>query len=688
MRQAKLNRLISPKTIAVFGSHGADCAIRETRKMGFNGEIWAVHPYRETLEGLNCYKSIQDLPGVPDAAFVAVNADSAIEIISHLSAIGAGGAVMYASGFGEVGEKGSDRTQRLLEAAGDMPIIGPNCYGFINNLDQVALWPDLHGCRAVDKGVAIITQSGNIGLNMTMQSIGLDIAYMLTLGNQVTIDIADVMSAMLDDDRVTAIGLHIEGIHDIKAFDAAARRAIDKEIPIVAIKSGRTETSAKIALSHTSSLTGADTLFDVYFERLGIARVDTLPEFLETLKLLSIIGPLEHNGVASMSCSGGEAGMMADLIEGLDICFPSLEDSHKTSVQSTLNDYVEVSNPLDYHTFVWGDRAQTAACFSAMMCGDFAATMLLLDWPKTEEVNQLAWDTTMLALADAMETTNNKGIVLASISDCMPERIIDQCLSLNIAPMIGMDTCLKALNHAYRCAKVFTSEAPAPIQVLNRRNNQETNEIVLNECVAKQKLAKQGLLVPSGQSVSTVVGAIKAAERLGYPVTAKVLSEAISHKSEHNGVRLNIVDSKSLEVAANELFEIAPTILIESMIEGAVAELIVGVNTDPLFGNYLVLGCGGVLVELLDDATPILMPVDRKDVARELAKLKIYPLLEGYRGSVAGDIEAIIDSVMAVLDFIEAHEVLELDINPLLVLEKGKGAVAVDALVKLRQSVF
>ena len=264
---------------------------------------------------------------------------------------------------------------------------------------------------------------------------------------------------------------------------------------------------------------------------------------------------------------------------------------------------------------------RSAACFSAMMCGDFAATMLLLDWPKTEEVNQLAWDTTMLALADAMETTNNKGIVLASISDCMPERIIDQCLSLNIAPMIGMDTCLKALNHAYRCAKVFTSEAPAPIQVLNRRNNQETNEIVLNECVAKQKLAKQGLLVPSGQSVSTVVGAIKAAERLGYPVTAKVLSEAISHKSEHNGVRLNIVDSKSLEVAANELFEIAPTILIESMIEGAVAELIVGVNTDPLFGNYLVLGCGGVLVELLDDATPILMPVDRKDVARELAKI-------------------------------------------------------------------
>lgn len=685
MRQAKLNRLISPKTIAVFGSHGADCAIRETRKMGFNGEIWAVHPYRETLEGLNCYKSIQDLPGVPDAAFVAVNADAAIEIVSHLNAIGAGGAVMYASGFGEVGEVGANRTQRLIKAAGDMPIVGPNCYGFINNLDNVALWPDLHGCRAVDKGVAIITQSGNIGLNMTMQSIGLDIAYMLTLGNQVDTDIADVMGAMLDDPRVTAIGLHIEGIKDIKAFDAASRRALKQKIPIVAIKSGRTEASAKIALSHTSSLTGADQLFDVYFERLGIARVDTVPEFLETLKLLSIIGPLEHNGVASMSCSGGEAGMMADLIEGLDVYFPSLEGSHKAAIQSTLNEYVEVSNPLDYHTFVWGDRAQTLACFSAMMRGDFAVTMLLLDWPKTDEANQWEWDTTLLALADAMKVTANKGIVLSSIPDCMPQRIIDKCLKHNIAPMVGLDTCLKALHHAFRCAKAFAKEPLAPIQVLNNDSNQLLNEVVLNEFNGKKKLAESGLTIPYGCSVSSVSGAIEAAENLGYPVTAKVLSESISHKSEHNGVRLNIADKNSLIQAADELLEIEPTLLIETMVEDVVAELIIGVNTDPLFGNYLVLGCGGVLVELLDDSVPLLMPVSREDVAQALSQLKIYPLLEGYRGSAVGDIEAVIDSVIAIVSFIEKHKVIELDINPLLVLNKGKGAVAVDALVKLRQ---
>jgi len=685
MSQANLKRLISPKTIAVFGSRGADCAIRETRKMGFKGEIWAVHPHREVLEGLDCYKSVQDLPGVPDAAFVAVNADAAIEIVSYLSAIGAGGAVMYASGFGEVGEAGVDRTQRLIEAAGDMPIVGPNCYGFINNLDNVALWPDLHGCRTVDKGVAIITQSGNIGLNMTMQSIGLDIAYMFTLGNQVDTDIADVMGAMLDDPRVTSIGLHIEGIKDIKAFDAVSRRALKQKIPIVAIKSGRTEASAKIALSHTSSLTGADQLFDVYFERLGIARVDTVPEFLETLKLLSIIGPLDHNGVASMSCSGGEAGMMADLIEGLDICFPNLERIHKELVQSTLNDYVEVSNPLDYHTFVWGDRVQTTACFSAMMRGDFATTILLLDWPKTDEANQREWDTTMLALSDAMKVTKNKGIVLSSIPDCMPQRIIDKCLQLNIAPMIGLDTCLKALHHAYRCAKAFSRQTLKPIQILNNDSNPLLNEVVLNELHGKQKLAEVGLKTPAGHSVVSAAGALNAAENLGYPVTAKVLSESISHKSECNGVRLNLANKKALAQAAGELLEIEPTLLIETMVEGVVAELIVGVNTDSLFGNYLVLGCGGVLVELLDDSVPLLMPISREDVAQTLSQLRIYPLLEGYRGDAAGDIEAVIDSVMAIVGFIEMHEVLELDINPLLVLNKGKGAIAVDALVKLRR---
>ena len=408
MSRSDLHRLISPKSIAVVGNRGADFAIKESKKLGFNHQIWSVHPTLDSLEGIQCYRDIKDLPEAPDATFIAINAESAIEIVSDLKSMGGGGAVLYASGFAEVGDEGVKRNQRLVEAADGMPLIGPNCYGFINSLDRFALWPDVHGCEPVKEGVAIITQSGNIGLNMTMQSSGLPIAYMFTLGNQSNTNIADIIHAMLDDSRVNAIGLHIEGINDIASFDNAARRALKMKVPIIAIKSGKTLASAKIALSHTSSLTGSDELFSFFFERLGIARVNSVPEFLETLKLLSVLGVIDHHGVASMSCSGGEAGMMADLIDGMEITFPSLTDSHKNKVKQTLNEYVEVDNPLDYHTFVWGDRKKTSECFKQMINGSFAATMLLLDWPKTPESEQKDWDTTLLALSDAITGTSDQ----------------------------------------------------------------------------------------------------------------------------------------------------------------------------------------------------------------------------------------------------------------------------------------
>jgi len=683
MSQSNFSRLISPRSIAVVGHRGADYAIRGSLKLSYNGKIWAVHPTRETIEGLECYKSVRDLPEPPDATFIAVNAEEAIEIVADLNEIGGGGAVLYASGFGEVGEEGFKRNQRLVEAAGKMPIIGPNCYGFINSLDSVALWPDLHGCEAFDKGVAIITQSGNIGLNMTMQSIGLPIAYMFTLGNQANTSISDIINAVLDDDRVSAIGLHMEGVSDIEAFDNAGRRALEKKIPIVAIKTGRTNTSSQIALSHTSSLTGSDQLFDVLFDRLGIARVDNVPEFLETLKLLSIFGAIDHNGVASMSCSGGEAGMMADLIDGLDICFSGLEKEHKERIQNTLNEFVDVDNPLDYHTFVWGDRLRTASCFKEMMSGDFAATMLLLDWPKTEQIKQQDWDNTFYALCDAARETGKKAIVLASIADCMPKRIIEDCQKRGIVPMIGLDTCLKSLHHSYNCNQAFNRTSSTPIEVSIPTSSKTKTKKTLTEFDGKQLLSTYGVSIPEGELVTSVEGALRTAEKLNYPVTVKVSSKSLIHKSDLGAIRVNIKDAEMLKLAVSELLQIGPKLLIEEMVEGAIAELIIGADYDPLFGKYLIIGSGGVLVELLSDSIPLLLPIERNNVLEALYELKIYPILEGYRGHSAGDIDAVIDAVMSTVDFVNSNEVIELDINPLLVLPQGKGAIAVDALVKL-----
>ena len=682
MSRTNLSRLISPKSIAVVGNRGANFAIRESKKLGYNHKIWAIHPTLDFLEGIKCYKDIKDLPEAPDATFIAVNAESAIAIVADLKSIGGGGAVLYASGFGELGEKGIKRNQRLVEAADGMPLIGPNCYGFINSLDGVALWPDVHGCEPVLSGVAIITQSGNIGLNITMQSIGLPIAYMFTLGNQTNTNIADIINAMLDDNRVNAIGLHIEGISDIKSFDVAARRALDKKIPIVAIKSGRTDVSAKIALSHTSSMTGLDQLFNVFFERLGIARVDTVPEFLETLKLLSILGTIDHNGVASMSCSGGEAGMMADLIDGLDITFPSLDDLHKDRVKLALNDYVEVDNPLDYHTFIWGDRKRTSECFKQMISGNFAATMLLLDWPRTQESEQKDWDLTLLALSDAISGTREKTIVLASIADCMPKRIIKECQKYGIAPMIGLDICLKALNHSYRIGLAFQKSSMQSIEIL-RSLSHPSKISTLTEFEGKKLLKKYGIPVPDGKIISSTSEALMAAEKIHYPITLKVSDVELAHKTELGAVMLNINNPLALEKACQDLFKIGSSLLIEKMVQDSVAELIVGVGLDPIFGKYIIIGSGGILVELFKESIPLLFPVNREDVSLALSKLKAFPLINGYRGNPQGDVEMIIDCVMATVKLVSENDIDELDINPLLVLKRGSGVIAVDTLIKL-----
>ena len=682
MSKSNLHRLISPKSIAVVGNRGANFAIRESLKLGYSHQIWAVHPYLESLEGIKCFKDIKDLPEVPDATFIAVNAESAIEVVSDLKSMGGGGAVLYASGFGEVGAEGLMRNQQLVKAASGMPLIGPNCYGFINSLDGIALWPDVHGCEPVSEGVAIITQSGNIGLNMTMQSSGLPIAYMFTLGNQTNTNIADIIHAMLDDSRVNAIGLHIEGISDIKSFDIAAKRALMMKIPIITIKSGKTKASAKIALSHTSSLTGSDELYNALFERLGIARVETVPEFLETLKLINVLGVIEHDGVASMSCSGGEAGMMADLIDGLEINFPSLSSSHKAKVKQTLNDYVEVDNPLDYHTFIWGDRKRTSECFSAMMSGQFAATMLLLDWPKSKESEQKDWDATLFALSDALSGTSEKAIVLASMADCMPKRIIEECLSLGIAPMVGLDVCLKALNHSYKIGRAFSSNSSPDLEVL-RNSSEHKSKQQLTEYQGKQLLKKYGVTIPMGCLVENVTEAIKAAEEISFPVTLKVSGAKLAHKTELNGVRLNIQNEKTLKEACDDLFKISPELLIEKMIESPICELIIGMDYDPTFGKHIIVGGGGVYVELLQDSSVLILPVSREDIRQALSNLKVFKLLEGYRGGMKGDIEAVIDSVMSVIELIRTNAVEELDINPLLVLKGSDGVVAADTLIKL-----
>jgi acetyl-CoA synthetase len=308
-----------------------------------------------------------------------------------------------------------------------------------------------------------------------------------------------------------------------------------------------------------------------------------------------------------------------------------------------------------------------------------------LDWPKTEQSEQKDWDSTLLALSDALSGTGEKAIVLASMADCMPKRIIEKCLSFGIAPMVGLDVCLKALNHSYKIGRAFSRNTSPELKILSI-NSESKTKTQLTEYEGKLLLNKYGVAIPKGFLVNNFNEATKASEDIGFPVTLKVSGAELAHKTELNGVRLNIKNTKMLKEACADLFIISSELLIEKMIEKSVCELIIGMDYDPTFGKHIVIGSGGVFVELLEDSSVLILPTTRADIHQALSKLKVYKLLEGFRGKPKGDIEAVIDSVVSVIELISQNEVEELDINPLLVLKETNGVAAADTLIRLNSN--
>lgn len=682
----RLKRFLKPRHIAILGGNWSDVVVQQCRAFGFIGPIWPVNPKRDELGGEKCFRSIEELPEAPDAVFIGVNRFATIEAVKTLSEMGAGGAVSFASGFAEVGEEGAALEQQLIEAAGDMPIAGPNCYGTLNYLDGVTLWPDQHGGKKLDEGVAILSQSGNIAINMTMQQRSVPIAYMITLGNQAVMGVTEFMEAMLDDPRIKAIGILIEGLKDVPAFSRAAIRALEKGIPIVAIKSGRSEAGAAITVSHTSTLAGADRMYDALFDRLGIYRCYSLSQFLEVIKFLSYAGTLAGNRIASLSCSGGEAAMVADCSTELDLDFADFTDAQRADIRATLNDLVSISNPFDYHTFIWGNEEALEATYTSVLQCDFDVTQLMMDYPKPGLCDVREWDKAARAFAKGIENTGTRGVLLGSLPESLPEKTREWVLERGIIPMQGLDDTLRA----YECAawvgkhhaKAREGYLPAPIETVDMID--DTNTTTLNEWDSKQTLAPYGLSIPEAHTVSADEAPRVAAE-LGFPVVIKAVSTDLTHKSDAGGVALHLDNEQAVSDAIHGMKHLSDRFLVERMVDGAIAELIVGIERDPQFGPVLVIGAGGVLVELLRDSQTLLLPVSPDEVRNAVGSLKVATLLRGYRGNPPADMDAIVDNIMAVAKYAEDNRntLRELDVNPLLALEKG--AVAVDAVIRITQ---
>jgi len=691
-----LKRLLAPRHLAFVGGRSMARALKRCAEGGFAGQMWLVNPQHESLDGVPCVPSVAALPCAPDAVFIATNRDLTLQCVKDLAALGAGGAICYASGFAESGEEGRALQQRLLDAAGSMALLGPNCYGLLDYLHGAALWPVAHGGKQVEKGVAILTQSGNFAYNLSMSDRSLPVAYMASVGNQAQLGVAELMDVLLDDPRVTAIGLHLEGLKNVPGFARAAHKALERGIPIIALKTGVSQIGAELALSHTSSLSGSDALYDSLFQRLGVIRVSGPVSFAETLKAAACGHLPKDGGLIALACSGGDAGLIADYAERNHLALPKLEQGQVDELAQVLPAYANLVNPLDFTTAIWGDGAALERMLDSALQTDADAAMLVLDYPAEFTGERKECDLLLRLYCDALERHGKIGFVTSAFPELLPASARERLHARGIAALQGVEDGLAAWGRivAYQRNRqrllALGESALVPLcpQALAGQAQ------LLDEWQSKQALRAFGLPVPAGV-LSTPEQALKDATSVGYPLVLKAVSAQLPHKTEAGAVVLNLRDADALGAALEQMrgriAAYAPgvpfdQVLLEPMAQAPLAELIVGVKRENDFALALVIGAGGVLVELLKDSVNLLLPTTDGAIRNAVLGLRSAGLLQGFRGRPAADLDALVAAIRAVADYAceNAGQLLELDVNPLMV--GAHGTTAVDALIRLGQA--
>jgi acetyl-CoA synthetase len=686
-----LQRLLAPRHIALIGGRWADAAATAARVIGYTGEVWRVHPTRASSPGTRYFRSVDELPQSPDAAFIAARNHEVPAIAAALSRRAAGGFVCFAAGFSETGTAEGQRLATALEsAAGDLPYFGPNCYGFVNLFDGAALWPDQVVGARLTRGVALICQSGTIALNLLFNQRSLPIGYLITTGNQARLTVEDLIDRLVDDPRVSAFGLYIEGIKDAASFARAADKARLAGKPIALIKAGRTEAAARTARSHTGALAGADGAFDAFCRQAGLARCDSLATLCETLKVLHSGGPLRGKRTLIMGASGGDMAMTADAARHLAVQFAPFSSATTAQLTDLLSERVTIANPFDFHTHVWFDRPRLRSLFSIVHGAGYDAVGLMVDSPPEDQADPASYVAVIEEFIAAYPGLPARAALVSSLPESVSAGTRARCLASGVTPLQGQREALEALDHAAaigatwaRGTAVELCQPRAHDGCASQAHSRDNQGITLPEHEGKATLAAHGVPVPRSRIV-TPNKAASAARALGFPVVMKAAG-AFEHKSDIGGVILDVRTTADARAAAERLSRISGTLLVEEMVTDAVAEVLVGITVDPQFGALLVLGAGGVLAELLQDTATLLPPFTSAAVQAALGRLGIGRLLGGYRGRPPADLPALVRAVLACARYAQDNvdRLLELDLNPVLVRPAGLGAVAVDALIRL-----
>jgi acetate---CoA ligase (ADP-forming) len=691
-RIENLRRLLNPRHIAFIGGNDAEIGARQCYKL-FDGEVWGVNPRRETLADVACYKSIEDLPEAPDAVFLATPRSATVDSVRKLSKLGAGGVACFTAGYGELGEKGALDEKRLIEAAGDMALVGPNSYGLINYISRAILWPFGAGSQRCTKGVALIMQSGMISANLTMNDRSVPISYVVSAGNQAVLTIEDYMDVLIDSDSVNAIGLYVEGIKDIARFSSVADKALRAGKPIVLLKAGKSKIGSALTLSHTGSMAGIDESFQTLFDLLGIIRVDSPVTMLETLKFLSVSGVPSGNKIAAFTCSGGDAALLADYSEkiGLDLTPPSV--TARITLEALLPDIATVSNPLDYTTPLWGNTEQMPGVFSALMKDNYDAAVVIQDYPpKHIHEDNSPYRNDSQSFIKACQLCGIPGAVCSDLPENLDKESREIIIEGGVSPLQGFDHGLEAIalscSYGRRRSAILNYENEIAFTPIDVPANTGVTRLI-NEWQGKQLLQQFDVDVPSGCLIDS--RSIIIDPSIQFPVVLKGVSDNLAHKSEVNAVRLGIMSEDELFSSIGEMqrqiLSVDSTLdicefLVEEMIDSVLVELLVGINTDPQFGQTLLIASGGVFVELIGDSVSILLPTTSHDIEHALHQLKVWPLLAGFRGKSAANTTQVVNSILNITRFAASQHrtLLELDVNPLMV--TSTRVVAADVMIR------
>ena len=715
----KLDPLFTPRSIAVIGASpnggAGSIVIRNMQRLGYTGTVYPINPKYKDILGYPCYASLRDLPAPADCAAVLLGSRSLLPMLEEAHATGVKGVWGFASGFAETGGEGRAMQRRIHDFCHESGLLfcGPNCVGYANITDRICMYsaPLPQAFRPGDIGV--IAQSGAVLLALGNANRKAGFSRLISSGNEAALGLADYMGYLAEDDATHVIALFIETIRDPEAFAAACSRAAAKGKPVIALKVGRSELACRVAATHTGAIAGSDRMLDAFFRRANVVRVNTLDDLLETAILFSGLRGLSAGSpkVGMATVSGGEMGMLADVCADSGLVFPPVSEAGKERLRKVLPPYAPIANPLD----AWGSgdlREAYPASLGILAAEEDVETLIVSqDIPGNMAPEQVEQFSDVARAAVAVRAASGKPVIVVSNVSGGIDPSIGAILAQGSVPVVQgsgvgipairrwLDWCAaraaEAASHSPRKEPSTPSRLPPGLA-----SELDASPGVLPYALSARLLRHFGIAIDHEALAASLEEGMAAAARIGYPVALKAASPDITHKTETGLVKLNLRNGAELAAAWRELEGALAAhhagarlegMLVQGMVRSAggksgdVVETIVGVNRDGGFGSAVMVGLGGVFVELLRDVSLELAPLSPEDARAMIGRLKAAKLLTGFRGRAASDVEALSDVLVrvAAMSCALGDRLVSLDLNPVMVLPEGEGVRIVDIVMQV-----